>query len=196
MRLVSQTPPSGTGTADRLGLKPGMIVMESGYDDDVDETLRESVVEQIGEDMVEEDTDEVVDVVLLWYRAGDDDLADVLVDAIAPLADDGYIWLLTPKRGQDNYVEPSDIAEAAAIAGLSQTSIATIGHEWAAARLVGRKSSGGKRLPIQSRARSTARSTARWTAQSTSATWRRTSPCATRTTRRSRSPRSAARRPC
>jgi len=142
---VSQTPPSGTGTADRLGLKPGMIVMESGYDDDVDETLRESVVEQIGEDMVEEDTDEVVDVVLLWYRAGDDDLADVLVDAIAPLADDGYIWLLTPKRGQDNYVEPSDIAEAAAIAGLSQTSIATIGHEWAAARLVGRKSAAGRR---------------------------------------------------
>jgi hypothetical protein len=144
---VSQTPPSGTGTADRLGLKPGMIVMESGYDDDVDEALRESVIAAVGdaENLVEEDTDEVVDVVLLWYRDGDEDLADVLVDAIAPLADDGYIWLLTPKRGQDNYVEPSDIAEAAAIAGLSQTSIATIGHEWAAARLVGRKSSGGKR---------------------------------------------------
>ena len=144
---MSQTPPSGTGTADRLGLKPGMIVMESGYDDDVDEALRDSVKEAVGdtENFVDEDTDEVVDVVLLWYRDGDDDLADVLVDAIAPLADDGYIWLLTPKRGQDNYVEPSDIAEAAAIAGLSQTSIATIGHEWAAARLVGRKSSGGKR---------------------------------------------------
>jgi Protein of unknown function (DUF3052) len=144
---VSQTPPSGTGTADRLGLKPGMIVMESGYDDDVDEALRESVIAAVGdaENLVDEDTDEVVDVVLLWYRDGDEDLADVLVDAIAPLADDGYIWLLTPKRGQDNYVEPSDIAEAAAIAGLSQTSIATIGHEWAAARLVGRKSSGGKR---------------------------------------------------
>lgn len=144
---MSQTPPSKTGTADRLGLKPGMIVMESGYDDDVDEALRESVKEAVGdaENFVDEDTDEVVDVVLLWYRDGDDDLADVLVDAIAPLADDGYIWLLTPKRGQDNYVEPSDIAEAAAIAGLSQTSIATIGHEWAAARLVGRKSSGGKR---------------------------------------------------
>jgi hypothetical protein len=70
---------------------------------------------------------------------------DVLVDSIAPLADDGYIWLLTPKRGRDGYVEPSDIAEAASIAGLSQTSIATVGHDWSAARLVGRKSSGGKR---------------------------------------------------
>lgn len=142
---MSPTPPSGTGIAERLGLKPGMIVMESGYDEDVDEDLRDDIAEQIGDDMVDEDTDEVVDVVVLWYRDGDGDLADVLVDAIAPLADDGYIWLLTPKRGQDNYVEPSDIAEAAAIAGLSQTSIATIGHEWAAARLVGRKSSGAKR---------------------------------------------------
>lgn len=143
--VVSPTPPSGTGIAERLGLKPGMIVMESGYDDDADEELRDGIAETIGEDMVDEDTDEVVDVVVLWYRDGDGDLADVLVDAIAPLADDGYIWLLTPKRGRDNYVEPSDVAEAASIAGLSQTSIATIGHEWAAARLVGRKSSGGKR---------------------------------------------------
>jgi Protein of unknown function (DUF3052) len=143
--VVSPTPPSGTGIAERLGLKPGMIVMESGYDDDADDELRDGIAETIGEDMVDEDTDEVVDVVVLWYRDGDGDLADVLVDAIAPLADDGYIWLLTPKRGRDNYVEPSDVAEAASIAGLSQTSIATIGHEWAAARLVGRKSSGGKR---------------------------------------------------
>jgi hypothetical protein len=142
---VSQTPPAGTGIAERLGLKPGMIVMESGYDDDCDEALRESIAEQIGDDMVEEDTDEVVDVVVLWYREGDGDLADILVDSVAPLADDGYIWLLTPKRGRENYVEPSDVAEAAAIAGLSQTSIATVGHEWAAARLVGRKSGGGRR---------------------------------------------------
>ena len=52
----------------------------------------------------------------------------MLVDAIAPLADDGVIWLLTPKRGRAGYVEPSDIAEAASIAGLSQTSIATVEH--------------------------------------------------------------------
>jgi len=133
------------GMAARLGIKPGMVVQELGWDEDADEDLRDSIVEAIGSDMVDEDTDEVVDAVLLWFREDDGDLVDLLVDAIAPLADDGYIWLLTPKRGQDSYVEPSDIAEAASIAGLSQTSIATIGHEWAAARLVGRKSSGGKR---------------------------------------------------
>ena len=144
---MSPTPPSGNGpgTAERLGLKPGMIIMESGYDDDADEALREGIVALTGEEMEEEDTDEVVDVVLLWYRDGDGDLVDVLVDSIAPLADDGYIWLLTPKRGRDDYVEPSDIAEAASIAGLSQTSIATIGDGWSAARLGGRKSSGGQK---------------------------------------------------
>lgn len=145
---MSPTPPSGTGNAERLGLKPAMIVMESGYDDDVDQDLRDSIMELIGADLLDEDTDEVVDVVLLWHRDddGDDgDLVDILVDSIAPLADDGYIWLLTPKRGRDGYVEPSDIAEAASIAGLSQTSIATLGNEWSAARLVGRKSPGGKK---------------------------------------------------
>jgi hypothetical protein len=122
-----------------------MIVMESGYDDDVDQALRDSVVDLVGAELLDEDTDEVVDVVLLWHRDDDGDLTDILVDSIAPLADDGYIWLLTPKRGRDGYVEPSDIAEAASIAGLSQTSIATLGNEWSAARLVGRKSPGGKK---------------------------------------------------
>ena len=144
---MSPTSPSssGTGTAERLGLKPGMIVMESGYDDDVDEALRDDIAARTGEDIVDEDTDEVVDMVLLWYRDGDGDLVDVLVDSIGPLADDGYIWLLTPKRGRDGYVEPSEIAEAASIAGLSQTSISTVGDDWSGARLVGRKSPGGKR---------------------------------------------------
>jgi len=142
---VSPTPPSEAGIAERLGLKPGMIVMESGYDDDVDEDLRKDIEEHTGEELLGDNTDEVVDVVLLWYRDDDGDLTDILVDSIGPLADDGYIWLLTPKRGRDGYVEPSDIAEAASIAGLSQTTIVTVGNDWAAARLVGRRSSAGKR---------------------------------------------------
>jgi hypothetical protein len=127
-----------------MGIAPQMIVMEIGYDDDVDEQLRERIEDATGEELVDEGSDEVVDVVLLWYRDGDGDLADVLVDAIAPLADTGFIWLLTPKRGRDDYIEPSDIAEAASIAGRSQTSITTVGADWSAARLVGRKSGGKK----------------------------------------------------
>jgi hypothetical protein len=117
-----------------------MIVMEMGVDDDVDEELRAAIEERTGEALVPEESDEVVDVVMVWYRDGDGDLTDLLVDAIAPLADNGVIWLLTPKRGRSGYVEPSDIAEAASVAGLSQTSITQVSSEWAGARLVGRKS--------------------------------------------------------
>jgi hypothetical protein len=147
---VSPTPADGgagpsPGIAERMGIAPGMVVQELGYDDDVDEDLRAAIEDRTGEDMVDEDSDDVVDVVLLWYREDDGDLVDVLVDAIAPLADNGFIWLLTPKRGRGGYVEPSDIAEAAPTAGLSQTSLATPGPDWAAARLVTRKARPDKR---------------------------------------------------
>jgi len=128
-----------------MGITAGMVVQEVGYDDDVDDDLRLAIEEIIGGEMVDEESDEVVDCVLLWYREYDGDLVDVLVDAIAPLADNGFIWLLTPKRGLDGYVEPSDIAEAAPTAGLSQTSLATPSPSWAGARLVSRKTRTDKR---------------------------------------------------
>jgi hypothetical protein len=127
-----------------MGLKPAMVVMEIGFDDDVDQDLRDQIEEHTGEELVDEDSDEVVDVVLIWYREYDGDLTDLLVDAISPLADDGVIWLLTPKRGRDGYVEASDISEAASVAGLSETTIVTISSDWSGNRLVGRKS-GGRR---------------------------------------------------
>jgi hypothetical protein len=139
------TPGSGPGVAARMGIQHGMIVMEVGYDEDVDAELRDLIEGQTGEELVDPDSDEVVDVVLLWYRDEDGDLVDVLVDAIAPLAENGVIWLLSPKRGRPGAVEPSDISEAAAVAGLSQTSITTVSAEWSGARLVGRKSGVGKR---------------------------------------------------
>ncbi len=147
---MSTTPAAGDagatpGIAERMGFAPGLVVQEIGWDTDADDALREAIEAVTGEGMVDEDSDEIVDVVLLWYRETDGDLVDVLVDAIAPLADTGFIWLLTPKRGRDGYVEPSDIAEAAPTAGLSQTSLATVGGAWAAARLVARKARSDKR---------------------------------------------------
>ena len=123
-----------------MGLKREMIVMEIGYDADVDQELRDQIEEHTGEELVDEDSDEVVDVVLIWFRDDDGDLTDLLVDAIGPLADDGMIWLLTPKRGRPGYVEASDISEAASVAGLSETTILTVSGEWSGSRLVGRRS--------------------------------------------------------
>jgi hypothetical protein len=122
--------------ADRLGIKPGQVVQEIGYDDDCDEKLRDSVAGVEGVELVDEDYDDVVDVVLLWWRDDDGDLVDALVDAVSPLTDGGYIWLLTPKSGRSGHVEPSEIGEAAPTAGLSQTSTISAGRDWSGSRLV------------------------------------------------------------
>ncbi|MDQ2707875.1 MAG: DUF3052 domain-containing protein [Actinomycetota bacterium] len=129
----------GAGKADvagRLGIEPGMVVQELGWDSDVDDEIRDAVEERCGDDLVDEDSDEVVDVVLLWWRDGDGDLADALVDAGTPLTDSGVVWVLTPKTGRRGHVEPSEIAEAAPTAGLSQTSNVSVSDGWAGARLV------------------------------------------------------------
>jgi hypothetical protein len=86
--------------AERLGIKPGQVVQEIGYDDDCDEQLRDGIVALPNVELVDEDYEDVVDGVLLWWRDGDGDLVDALVDAKTPLADGGYILLLTPKTGR------------------------------------------------------------------------------------------------
>ena len=125
--------------AGRLGIKPGQVVQEIGYDDDVDEELRDAIAGGKDVELVDEDYDDVVDVVLLWWRDGDGDLVDALVDALTPLADGGYIWLLTPKAGREGHVEPSEIGEAAPTAGLSQTSSVSAARDWSGSRLVAPK---------------------------------------------------------
>ncbi len=81
------------GLAERLGLKPGQVVQEVGWDEDSDEELRQSIEELTGNEMVDEDFEEVVDVVLLWYRDGDDDLFDVLSDVMTTH------WLTAARSG-------------------------------------------------------------------------------------------------
>lgn len=122
--------------AGRLGLEAGITVQELNYDTDVDEGLRLAVEEIVGAEMVDDDHDEVVDVVLMWWREEDGDLADGLLDAIGPLADHGVVWLLTPKPGQEGHVEAEDISDAAPIAGLQQTSTISAAPQWQGTRLV------------------------------------------------------------
>ena len=130
--------------AQKLGITHGMVVLEVGWDEDVDDDLRADVERTIADELLDEDTDEVVDVVLLWWRDGDGDLVDALMDAITPLGDDGFVWVLSPKTGLPGHVEPSEVAEAAPTAGLTQTSAANLG-QWIGARLDQPKARGGKR---------------------------------------------------
>ncbi|MGW4792259.1 DUF3052 domain-containing protein [Nonomuraea sp. NPDC004297] len=124
------------GLAERLGLKPGQVVQEIGWDEDSEEELRESIESLTGNELLDEDSYDVVDVVLLWWRDGDGDLFDALTSAMRALADGGQIWLLTPKAGRGGHVEPSDIGEDAATAGLSQTSSISAAPDWSGTRLV------------------------------------------------------------
>lgn len=128
-----------TGPAERLGFKPGMVIQELGWDNDTDDDLRIAIEDVIDADMVDGDYGNVVDAVVLWWRAEDGDLVDGLVEALTDLVGGGAIWLLTPKIGRPNSVEPADIAEAAPIAGLSQTTSASVSTDWAATRLVAPK---------------------------------------------------------
>ena len=127
------------GPAARLGLVKGMVVQELGWDSDADDALRVSIEDTIDADMVDGDYGNVVDSVLLWWRSEDGDLVDGLVDALTDLVGGGAIWLLTPKVGRPNAVDPADIAEAAPIAGLAQTTTAAVSKEWSATRLVAPK---------------------------------------------------------
>ncbi len=133
------------GVAERLGIQSDMVVQELGWDNDVDDDVRAAIEEVIGSDLLDEDSDEIVDVVLLWWRDEDGDLVDTLVDARAPLADNGVIWVLTPKTGRYGHVEPSDIAEAAPTVGLAQTSNISVSDDWAATRLASPKAAKSRR---------------------------------------------------
>jgi hypothetical protein len=96
-----------------------------------------------GTEFLEGHTQEVVDAVMIWWRDGDGDLVDELMDSLTYLSATGAIWVLTPKVNRDGHVEPSDIQDAAPIAGLSQTSTLSVAPDWTATRLVARKA--GKR---------------------------------------------------
>ena len=129
----------GETAAARLGVRKGMVVQELGWDNDTDDELRMAVEDTIDADLVDGDYGNVVDAVLLWWRDDDGDLVDGLVDALTDLVGGGAIWLLTPKVGRPGSVDAADIAEAAPIAGLAQTTTAAVSKDWQASRLVAPK---------------------------------------------------------
>lgn len=124
------------GPAEKMGFTRGQVVQELGWDNDTDDDLRIAIEDHLDADMVDGDYGNVVEAVVLWWREEDGDLVDGLVDAKADLVGGGVIWLLTPKVGRPNSVDAADIAEAAPIAGLAQTTTAAISKDWQATRLV------------------------------------------------------------
>lgn len=141
---ISLSADAGSKAPRSLGFKTGQVVQEFYWDTDVDAQLRDDIMEVTGEDLVDVEYSDVVDGVLIWWRADDaeeEDLADVLLDSITNLDDGGDVWVLTPKMGSYGHVRPADIQDAAKVAGLKPTSASKVAPDWAGMRLVasGRK---------------------------------------------------------
>ncbi len=124
--------------AVRLGFKPGQVVQEFGWGDDVDDDLRTELESIVGSELVDEEYDDVTDGVVIWWRSDDGDLTDMLVDAQTVLDDGGLIWLLTRKPGRDGHVGHDEIQEAATTAGLHATSTFAVASDWSATKLANR----------------------------------------------------------
>lgn len=124
------------GPLGRLGFAKGQIIQEFGYDDDVDDDLRFAIEDVVGAELEDEDFKDGADGVLVWYREGDDDLVDLLVEAVTKLFDQGFVLLFTPKAGRPGHVEASEVEEAASTAGLQTGGQVNVAQEWAATRLM------------------------------------------------------------
>lgn len=121
-----------------FGIESGSVIQIVGWDDDCDPDLRRAVTKAAESEPVEDDYEDVVDTVLLWWREDDGDLIDGLLDAIGMLADGGAIWLVTPKPGRDGFVEPQEVSDAAPTAGLKLAATISAAPDWNATKLVPR----------------------------------------------------------
>lgn len=124
-----------------LGFGPGQVVQEFYGDDDVEQSVRTLVARETGHEPVDPDYGDVVDGAIVWWRAEDaqdDDLADVLVDAVSNLDDGGLIWVFIPKPGRPGALPVADVEDAARTTGLHSTSAASIGRDWTGIRLTAR----------------------------------------------------------
>lgn len=145
MAETAGTSGSRIDLGQRMAFRSGQVVQELGWDEDCDDSIRIAIEAATGTELVGEEHEDVADAVLLWWRDGDGDLVDALVDALTDLSDGGAVWLLTPKVGRHGYVEPSDVADAAPTAGLTTTTTVPLGDRWSAIKLVAPKADRARR---------------------------------------------------
>jgi hypothetical protein len=131
---------AGPSAPARLGFLPRQVVQEFGYDDDVDDDFRFAVEDLTTTELEDEDFPDVADAAMVWWRDGDGDLVDTLVDALTNLAEGGFIVVLTPKAGRPGEVDVSEVDESAIAAGLHTSGSVNAGEDWTGTRLVAPKS--------------------------------------------------------
>ena len=122
-----------------FGFESDSVVQEFGFDDDVAEDIRAAIEGETGEELADEDYEYVADGAIAWWRKEDgdaDDLADLLLDMKANLADEAAVcWLFVPGPNDSGHVPADVIEEAAVTAGLQATS-ARGEAGWSGVRLI------------------------------------------------------------
>lgn len=126
----------GPGVVERIGFQAEQIVQEFGWDSDVDDDFRFAVEDVVGSDLEDEDYTGETDAVILWFRAGDGDLTDSLITLVGVLQEGGFVVALTPKDRDDGAVDPAEIDEASATAGLHTAGAFHASKTWRATKLV------------------------------------------------------------
>ncbi|BAR04931.1 hypothetical protein HMPREF0620_1254 [Parascardovia denticolens DSM 10105 = JCM 12538] len=131
LRHVSNTEMS-ENAAKELGFQPGDVVQEWLWDDDVDDSIRQSIEGLTGEDLVDEEYDSSVDGVVVWWRDGDDEdeLSDTIMDAGALLEGEGPFWVITPKPGRQGAAGPNTVQNASKNAGMNAATPVTLSEDW------------------------------------------------------------------
>ena len=122
-----------------FGFTKGSVVQEFGYDDDVDNVVREVIETAVGRELVDEDYPDIADAAVGWWRdedGGVDDLADLLLDMKANMdSEDAILWVLVPGPRESGHVAADVIEEAAETAGLLATTTAAVSDAWTGVRL-------------------------------------------------------------
>lgn len=135
----ADTGSDGPGAVERLGFLTEQIVQEFGWDSDVDDDFRFAVEDVVGSDLEDEDYTGETDAVVLWFRSGDGDLTDSLINLVGVLPEGGFVVALTPKDRDHGAVDPTEIDEASATAGLHTAGAYHASTEWRATKLVAPK---------------------------------------------------------
>ena len=122
---------------DKLGIKPGFAIAFDESPAPIGPELRARALAKAGRDASAAD-DERFDVVLVGADASTD-VDGVLRKWRGRIDPAGGIWLLTPKRGQNGYVDQRELILAGPGAGLVDNKICSISDTTSAMRFVIRR---------------------------------------------------------
>ena len=102
--------PVGPGQlASRMGIQSGFLVLERGFGDDSDDAIRKEISAAAGNELLDENSQEVVDLVMSWWREDDGDLTDELVDCLTYLSETGPISSLTKFKLIPKFESPKGV---------------------------------------------------------------------------------------